>query len=68
MFNCIYCRDIEMMLMRHLFGIVVLIFLDIVTSVKAVGCYVPDTTWAADINQGIINVTSAVIVPSTNFH
>ena len=51
-----------MMLVRHLFGIVVLLqLLDIVNLVKAGGCYVPDTTWAAD-NQGFVNVTSKVVL------
>ena len=63
MFNCIHCRDIDdMMLIRHLFGIVVLLILfEIVTLVKAGSCFVTDTTWAAD-NQGFVNVTSKVVL------
>ena len=55
--------------MQNQFGIVVLLlFFDIVTWVKADGCFVPDTTWEGDTNQGFFNVTSKVIVRSFNYH
>ena len=56
------------MLMQHQFAIILLLF-DIASSVKTEGCFVPDTTWDADINHGIVNVTSKVILyfqPITN--
>ena len=50
------------MLTQHRLGIVVLLLLvDIGTSVNAGGCFVPDTTWDANTSQGITNVTSKVI-------
>ena len=51
------------MLTKHRVGIVVLLLLvDIGTSVNAGGCFVPDTTWDANTSQGITNVTSRVIL------
>ena len=47
------------MLMLQRFPIILLF--DIVTSVNAGGCFVPDTTWNAD-NKGIVNVTNKVIL------
>ena len=48
----------------HPFAIVLLQLLCIVTSARASwhGCFVTDTTWAANTNQGFVNVTSKVIV------
>ena len=40
----------------------ILLLFWIVTSVKAGGCFVPETTWDADINQGVTNVTSKVML------
>ena len=45
----------------HRFAIVLLLLFDIASSVKAGGCFAPDTTWAADINQGITNITTKVV-------
>ena len=39
---------------------VLLLFSVISRSVSAEGCFVPDTTWDADVNQGISNVTTKV--------
>ena len=55
--------ETERMLKQDRFGIIVLLLLlDIFTSVKAGDCFVPDTTWAANTGQGIINVTKKVIL------
>ena len=53
------CRDIERMLTHHQFATALLLF-GVASSVKAGDCFVPDTTWDADTNQGFFNVTSKV--------
>ena len=51
------------MLVLHRFSIPLLLFW-IVTSVKAGGCFVPDTTWDADINQGSTNALFCELFPT----
>jgi len=48
-----------MMVLLHHHVFSTLLLLSIGKSVNAGGCFVPDTTWDADINQGITNVTTA---------
>ena len=60
--SCTPFADIVRMLVLHQFAIVLHLLFYMVTPVRADGCFVPDTTWDADINQGITNVTSKVMV------
>ena len=50
--------------MQHRFAIALLQLFCIVSSARASwhGCFVTDTTWAANTNQGFVNVTSKVII------
>ena len=52
----------------HWFAVVLLQLFCIVTSARAGwhGCFVTDTTWAANTNQGFVNVTSKVIIAYWN--